>query len=66
MITYESPKNVCSNNLIVKLSGKRVGEIKEVINKWQYFPKGGKEGGARWSSLAHCKRSIEEIYAASH
>lgn len=60
MITYESPKNVCNKNLIVKLSGKRVGEIKEVINGWQYFSKGQKKGGAIWSSLAHCKRSIEE------
>lgn len=59
MITYESHKYVCSNNLIVKIEGKRVGEIKEVIDGWQYFPK-GKAPGAEWSSLAHCKRSIEE------
>jgi hypothetical protein len=43
----------------VKLEGRIVGEIRPVTGGYQYFPKGQKEGGAIWPSLARCKQDVE-------
>jgi hypothetical protein len=53
MITYH-------NTIIVKLDGKTVGTIKEHKDGWQYTPKGQKEGGKYYPSLALCKNSLEK------
>lgn len=55
MITYED-KTI----IIVKLDGKRVGEIRKGADDlYRYFPKGKKEGGAPFVYLENCKASIE-------
>lgn len=55
MLTYEKqPVHVK-----VKLDGKYIGDIKEVANGFQYFPKGKKVGGEVFHTLALCKESLE-------
>ena len=56
MITYKNKYCV-----YVYLDNKHVGNIFEIQGKgWQYFPKGQKEGGEIFASLALCKKSLEE------
>ncbi len=49
----------------VKLNGKHVGTIREVLPKgaslssFVYFPKGQKIGGDMYPTLAACKASLE-------
>lgn len=57
MITYQ--ENRKAGTELVKLAGKIVGEIRPAAGGFQYFPKGQKDGGAVWPSIARCKRDIE-------
>lgn len=47
----------------VLLNGKHVGQIRGIYNVnlvvgWQYFPKGSKNGGEKFTSLEACKASL--------
>jgi hypothetical protein len=57
VITYQLNRK--TNAEMVKLEGRIVGEIRPVTGGYQYFPKGQKEGGAIWPSLARCKQDVE-------
>ena len=57
MIRYITGHNVVE----VFLDNKFVGTIRYTFGRlWQYTPKGQKEGGEEFPSLALCKRSLEE------
>lgn len=43
----------------VFLAGKRIGTIKFKKGFYQYFPKGQKEGGDKFKTIAVCKLSLE-------
>ncbi len=43
----------------VRLDGKICGNIKVVDGGWQYFPKGRKEGGDIFPTLAEVQKSLE-------
>ncbi len=60
MIKVEKAKNKI-NIWNVFLDNKRVGEIRYLINemKYQYFPKGAKEGGQKCERLAAAILSLE-------
>ena len=58
MITYKE-----KNKTSVYLEKKYIGDIFEIntygLNtRYQYFPKGKKEGGEKFKSLALCKKSL--------
>ena len=59
MISYDT---ITTNptTIRVTLDGKRVGIIYQQFDSmWQYFPKGSKDGGDKFPTLALCKRSLE-------
>jgi len=43
----------------VLLEGKKVGQIAQTPEGWQYTPKGHKEGGEKFERLEDCKASLE-------
>ena len=65
MITYKTTNTYPLKCVAVYLDKKYVGDIFErtwtLFGKgWQYFPKGQKEGGEMFQSLALCKKSLEK------
>lgn len=56
MITYKEIENA---NIAVYLDKKRAGTIKKVAGGFQYFPKGGKNGGDVLLTLQAVKASLE-------
>ena len=61
MIIYKNKKTPGREWTAVYLDKKLVGNIYRVdITSWQYFPKGHKEGGEMFPSLALCKKSLEQ------
>lgn len=44
----------------VKLDDRVIGEIRKEDGGWRYFPKGKKDGGDLFPSLAKCKLSLSE------
>lgn len=57
MITYHAGKD--STIIIVKLDGKKVGEIRRLgAAKYQYFPKGKRDGGDIYATLADIQKSL--------
>ena len=47
------------NDVVVRLDGKKVGEIRHVDSQWKYFPKGDKVGGEPFPTLEACQRSLQ-------
>jgi len=46
------------NSSDVLLDDKLVGEIRYVNGKWQYFPKGKRNGGERFDHWKDCKKDV--------
>ncbi len=57
MITYDKKPTTW----VVKLDGKTVGEIRQVVGGYQYYPKGGKlkDAGEVYLTVLLCKKSLE-------
>lgn len=43
----------------VKMSGRHIGDIKQAIGGYQYFPKGQKIGGEIYPTIKEVKQSLE-------
>lgn len=60
MIEYLYTEGDINAPLKVRLDGKYCGDIKPVEGGWRYFPKGQKEGGARFETVNQIQKSLEE------
>jgi hypothetical protein len=49
------------NRMPVYLDGKRVGDIRGILNGWHYVPKGQTEGGTMYLSIKRVKMSLESL-----
>ena len=55
MISYKKK----GQNHWVYLDSKRIGEIRPVAGGYRYFPRGGSEGGERYSTVSAVKKTLE-------
>jgi len=55
-IRYETQAG--GRDVVVRLEGKVVGDIRKVEGGWQYKPKGARPGGV-FPTLEACKASLE-------
>lgn len=62
MITYEKKMSITGGTTyIVKLDGKKVGEIRVLASGFQYFPNGSKQGGDVFKTLGSARLRSNEI-----
>jgi hypothetical protein len=59
MIEYRYTEGDRNANVLVRLDGKIVGEIRKEEGVWRYYPKGSKDGGEGFNTLRACLKSLE-------
>jgi len=58
---YQEGVEACETEpLKVRLDGRICGEIRKVEEGYQYFPKGQKEGGEVFNTVAQVQRSLND------
>ena len=50
-----------ANRMPVYLDGKRVGDIRGILNGWHYVPVGQTEGGTMYLSIKQVQMSLETL-----
>ena len=59
MFDYIYKQGKTSVYVTVKLDGKKVGNIKRVLDGWAYFPLGQQESGLTFPSIREVQKSLE-------